>query len=161
MDLIARPWMGEPRQWTVVFDRRAATWWMNKAPIGKYKHVRAFGYVPEAKAWIFYDVSLDRTTIRMACDQDAMTLMGEWLAKADAILMPVVDRGFPPPRLGFWCVPAIKHLIGLRSGALRPQRLWDDCLRAGGEIVAHEAGSTDLRGEGRSVATASGCPGQS
>lgn len=159
MDLIARPWAGQPRQWTVVFDRRAATWWMNKAPIGKYKHVRAFGYVSEAKAWIFYDVSLDRTTIQMACDQHAMTLMGEWLAKADAILMPAADRGFPAPRLGFWCVQAIKHLIGLRSGALLPDALWRDCLRAGGEIVAHEAGSTDLHSPGRPLATASGSAG--
>lgn len=139
MDVITRPWLGTPRQWIVLFDREVTTWWVNMLPLGKYKHVRAFGYVPEAKAWIFYDVALDRTVIKIACDQDAKRLMADWLAKADAISMPARAHGFPAPRLGFWCVPAIKHLIGLRSGALRPQTLWRDCLRQGGEIVAHES----------------------
>jgi len=32
---------------------------------------------------------------------------------------------------------AMKHLVGLRTGALRPDRLWGDSLAAGGKPFAH------------------------
>lgn len=152
MEVVTRPWAGAPRQWIIVFDRKAATWWINWLPLGKYKHVRAFGYVPEAKAFIFYDVAFDRTMIAIACDQAATALIREWLTDADAISMPARAAGLPAPRIGFWCVQAIKHLIGLRSGALRPSALWRDCLRQGGEIVANENVST-----GTADTAAAGC----
>lgn len=137
MDLVMRPWAGTPQQWIIVFDRSCKTQWVNRMPIGKYKHVRAFGYVAEAQAWIFYDVSLYDTSIFLACDAHAKALIKAWLADADAIGMPALPPRRAAPRLGFWCVQAVKHLIGLRSGALRPDTLWRDCLANGGEIVAN------------------------
>src|ERR1700738_1141353 len=41
------------------------------------------------------------------------------------------ETGFS--ELGFWCTIAMKHLVGLRSRALRPDRLWHDCIAAGGK----------------------------
>lgn len=40
------------------------------------------------------------------------------------------ERG-PMLRLGFWCAPAVAHLLGIRSCALVPIQLYRDLLRRG------------------------------
>jgi hypothetical protein len=45
--------------------------------------------------------------------------------------LPVPKRSGPQP--GFWCTLAMKHLVGISTGALRPDRLWRDCIAAGGK----------------------------
>lgn len=130
------PGAGEPARWILCFSRQAQRRWMNWFPfIGPYKHVRAFGCVPGINTWIFYDAALDRTSVLVARGETARALMAEWLHGADAIGMDVRTGRACIPRLGTWCVPAVKHLIGLRSGALRPIGLWRDCVRHGGEVI--------------------------
>lgn len=138
------PGTGEPTQWYVCFCRRAATRWLERLPIGRYKHVRAFGCVPAVNTWIFFDPALDRTSVRLARGASVRKLMTEWLTGADVIRMPVVSRETLIPRLGGWCVPAIKHLVGISGCALRPDALWRDCLRQGGEAFTADE-SAELR----------------
>jgi hypothetical protein len=38
-------------------------------------------------------------------------------------------------RLGFWCVPAMAHLLGLKGTLFRPDALYRACLAQGGSIV--------------------------
>jgi hypothetical protein len=38
-------------------------------------------------------------------------------------------------RLGFWCVPAMAHLLGLRGFMFRPNALYRACLAQGGAVV--------------------------
>ncbi|MDB5937588.1 MAG: hypothetical protein JWQ01_4932 [Massilia sp.] len=128
----------EPTQWNVVFHPTAATPWMNRVPIGRFKHVSAFAYLAGIKGWLVYDVQLDGTRLVVLPDiPESMDVIGRLTDGCDIISMRRGDAGSTGWRLGFWCVPAIKHLIGLRSGALRPDALRRDCLRNGGEIV-HE-----------------------
>jgi len=47
---------------------------------------------------------------------------------------PRADRRFWL-RLGFWCVPAMAHLVGCRTQALRPDGLYRAMLRQGGAVV--------------------------
>jgi hypothetical protein len=133
--IIFDPGGGEPMHWAVCFTRKSATRWANWLPIGRYKHVRAFGCVPEINTWIFFDPSWRRTTIRVARGDAANELIREFLYLADVIQMPVCERRRAPPIFG-WCVPAVAHLLGLPSGALRADRLFRDCLRHGGELLA-------------------------
>jgi hypothetical protein len=134
--MIFDPGAGEPTQWYVCFCRRAATRWLERLPVGEFKHVRAFGCVPAINTWIFFDPALDHTTIRVARGAAAELLMAQWLTDSEVVRMPIVSREILWPRLGGWCVPQIKHLLGIRSGALRPNALLRDCLRHGGRTVS-------------------------
>ena len=135
--MVFDPGADEPLTWHVCFSRRAATPWLAWLPIGEYKHVRAFGCVASINTWVFFDPALDRTAIRLARGDAVRALMLEWLTDADVVIMPTSARTALTPRLTGWCVPQIKHLLGLRSGALRPDALFRDCLAHGGEILSH------------------------
>ena len=130
--IVFDPGAGEPARWVVCFCRKAATPWMARLPVGHYKHVRAFGSVPHIQTWVFFDPALDRSVIKLARGEAAGALMAEFLADSDALVMPVRYRERLVPRIGGWCVPAVKHLLGLSSSALRPDALWKHCLRHGG-----------------------------
>jgi hypothetical protein len=133
--LIFDPGAGEPVHWQLCFSRKSATAFANFLPIGRYKHVRAFGYVAHINTWIFFDPSWRRTTIRVARGDAANALIHEFLYLADVIQMPACERAGAAPLFG-WCAPAVAHLLGLASGALRPDALFRDCLRHGGELLA-------------------------
>ncbi len=137
--------IGTPQRWYVVFNIRASTHVRSFLAFGRYKHVRAFGYVPLVKFWIFYDVKLDGTDIVLASDHIAQGMIHEWMQDGCIIEMPAKGNSRILLRLGFWCVPAIKHLIGLRSGALRPDRLRLDCLKAGGKVIYDGCDRRDFR----------------
>jgi hypothetical protein len=130
------PGVGEPQRWILCFSQTCATPWLNRLPVGRFKHVRAFGCVPALNTWLFYDPALDRSSMTIARGESARILMANWLRVSEAIEMPMVKRNSMVPRIGGWCVPAIKHLVGIRGGALRPDALWRECLRQGGEVIA-------------------------
>ena len=77
--------IGSPTRWMIVFDREAASWWTNFIAFGHYKHVRAFGYVHEADAYLFYDVKFGGTVLQIARGDGARALMLEWTANADVL----------------------------------------------------------------------------
>lgn len=128
----------EPRVWTLVFCKSATSKWVQRLVPGKYKHVRAYAYLPAAKAWLFYDVTMIGTSIRLAPDTDETVRTIIYPFTLDADLVSIKHQGPTrwPPLFGF-CVPAIKHLIGLNSGALLVDALFRDCLKAGGQAFGH------------------------
>lgn len=130
---------GEPIRWTLCFDE-VPRHWLGRLVPGRFKHVRAFGFVPVQDIWIFYDVTLKGTVLRAARDHSATAdrLLSAWAANSAMVsIKPLAQRERFPG--GFWCVTAIKHLIGLRSGALRPDVLFRDCQAHGAEILdGHE-----------------------
>jgi len=140
MDRVRKIGLGEPTLWWVCFSTHAMTWWANLIP-GKYKHVRVAGYHPGADAVVFYDVGLTRTVLSVGIGDDGFNALGGWLVDHDVVTFrpirePDQTRWFF--RLGFWCVPAIKHLLGVRSGALRPDTLMRDLLRCGASAFEPE-----------------------
>lgn len=127
------PLIVQPEYWTLVFNRKSATRWAGWLALGRYKHVRAYAYVPFLHVWVFYDVRLGGTDIIVAADgEPANALISSWIQDADLVRM----RRRPPSRrvpvLGF-CVPAIKRLLGIPCGALRVDALRAWCLANGGE----------------------------
>jgi hypothetical protein len=134
--IIFDPGGGEPMHWAVCFTRKSATPWANRLPIGTYKHVRAFGYVAENNTWVFFDPAINRTTIRVARGEAAITLIREFLYLADVLQMPICaekKRAGTLPIFG-WCAPAVAHLLGL-PGALRVDTLFAHCLRHNGRAL--------------------------
>lgn len=133
----------EPTTWLLIFNHEASTWWRSFLAFGQFKHVWACAYVPDCNSWLVYDVHLDGTTIGLV---PAGPLFNQFLGyrtggldRATIVSMPRQPaRKMASPlilirRVGFWCVPAVSHLIGLQCVVLRPDALYRACLRLGGK----------------------------
>lgn len=116
----------------LVFDPSSDHWWISLLACGRYRHVRACAYVKTTRLWLFYDVTLSPTLVMALPDGDAAAMYFHDFTKGcDLVrIAPSRRRGlqFSP----LTCVSAIKRLIGLKSRALRPDRLFRDCIAAGG-----------------------------
>jgi hypothetical protein len=140
---------GQPTRWVLAFRRTADSRLVRWLACGRYKHVSAFAYVAEVDHWVFLDWRLAALDVIVARGTAAEHYMHHYTRDADLLGMQPrqTGRGF---RCGLWCVPAIKHLIGIRGSALRPDGLWRDCIRQGAEILSYDR---------RSTATAAAGPG--
>lgn len=154
------PLIVEPEYWILVFERDHPAWWVRLLAMGRYKHVRAYAYVPYLHVWVFYDVDLRGAHMVFAADGAASkAAIRLWTANSDLVrVRRFLHATRRPPVLGF-CVPAIKRLIGLRTGALRPDRLYADVLAHGGEPFEEPHGivqpvTAEPRGADISAATA-------
>ena len=146
MDAIRLPAAIEPDEWFVVFHRHTPSRLLALIALGCFKHVSAFAYCPGFKLWLLYDTSLSGTRI-------VLLSHGE-IAKASLVkytnncaIVKIASRRVHmgwSSRLAFYCVPAVKHLIGLRCVAMRPDALYRQILRSGGVPIhgcdQHRAG---------------------
>ena len=134
MDTVV-PMAGEPPVWILVFSKTTKIWWVRLLAFGRYKHVKAFAYVPAMDIYLFFDWALDRAGVVAAPNTQATIngYLADFIADADLMAAPPRSGRRAWPRVGiFSCVTAIKHLIGLQSRCVAPDSLWRDCLAAGG-----------------------------
>jgi hypothetical protein len=122
--------------WILLFSRKRGRWWVRLLACGRYHHVKAIAYLPAMRAWLFYDVKFNGTRLMLAHEDDSGTraFLHSYLDSCDLIAMPRLP--IPKrvaPHAGFWCTLAMKHLVGIRAAALRPDRLWRVSLAAGGK----------------------------
>ena len=112
--------------WNVVFERGRTLW----------GHVYAFAYDGRAGVWVVIDPHLRWTQVFAL---KAGSEFDRWVAgvAADAEIYRIPGRGHAPLGFGWFCVGAVKRLVGLRSGALSPAGLKRDLLRAGARQVFH------------------------
>lgn len=133
MDEIHLPDAIEPTEWFVVFHTKVSRRWVEILAFGRFKHVSAFAYCPGFRAWLHYDVQLSGTRIRLLTQATAGAMFARFLEAGEIVK---IVRGTARPAwrsyLGFYCVTAVKHLLGLRCGALRPDALHRHILRHGG-----------------------------
>ena len=139
------PAIGEPSRWLLIFNWRAAGRWQGLIAVGRFKHVRAMGYVPGVKHWVCYDVTFRRTQIAVVRDRsdEFRALFNEWTHEAEVMWIDAKPAHKARLPAVFLCTTAIKHLIGLRSSALLPSTLYRHCLSNGGTVIdgrAQEAG---------------------
>jgi hypothetical protein len=138
--------------WILLFSKKRGRWWVRLLACGRYHHVKAIAYLSTMRAWLFYDVKFNGTRLMLAREDDPGTraFLHDYLDSCDLVAMPRLP--IPKrvaPHAGFWCTLAMKHLVGIRTAALRPDRLWRDSVAAGGR--PYENG----RGEGSSEAAVS------
>jgi hypothetical protein len=141
--------------WILLFSRKRGRWWVRLLACGRYHHVKAIAYLPAMRAWVFYDVKFNGTRLMLAHEDDSGTraFLRDYLDSCDLIAMPRLP--IPKrvaPHAGFWCTLAMKHLVGVRAAALRPDRLWRVSLAVGGKSYVC------WPGEGSRVALASVTP---
>jgi hypothetical protein len=127
----------EPLQWNVVFHREAASRWSSAIAMGRFKHVSAFAYLQGLRGWVLFDVQFSRLRIVVLPDTpDSRVILGQ-VMKGNAVveMKRAEGGGVRFFRAGFFCTIAIKHLLGIKTNALRPDRLYRDCLRLGGQLM--------------------------
>jgi hypothetical protein len=128
----------EPVEWFVVFHRKSTTRWLAWLACGEFKHVSAFAYYPGFKAWLVYDVNMRGTSLIMLSHERAKTALADYTDDCDVVKIVRDPRpyGFQfSSRFFFYCVPAIKNIIGLVCVAMRPDSLYRLILRNGGVLV--------------------------
>lgn len=138
IDLVATSAAGQPKRWLVAFRRTSKSKWVRLLACGTYQHVMAMGYVAEVDHWVFYEVRFRQTDIIVARGRHANALMAHYAQDADLLGIPSLQGGRSPFHFGFSCVSAVKHLIGLRSGALRPDTLFRHLILHGAEILSDD-----------------------
>lgn len=130
----------EPKEWFVVFHEASDRWWVNLLAWGRFKHVSVFGKVERTGAWIFHDLHADRTHMMVVGDWEADIAIAYYDQCGPIVRFPrlLSDASGFVARPGFWCVPAVAHIIGLRTCALRPDALYRQVLAKGGELIGSE-----------------------
>jgi hypothetical protein len=127
----------EPLQWNVVFHRKAKSWWSSSIAMGHFKHVSAFAYLQGLRGWVLFDVQFSKLRIVVLPDNQESQAILSQVMSGNAVVEMVRREGGGVRffRVGFFCTIAIKHLLGLPGGALRPDRLYRDCLAHGGQLI--------------------------
>lgn len=126
----------EPSAWFLAFYRESSAPWLNHLPV-RFRHVSAFGYMPGFHAWALYDVNLGGTTLRLVSHETAKAWIGKLIEGAVVVRIEPPRRDMPLwSRLGFYCVPAMKHLIGLPCVSLTPGQFYRAVIRNGGTVVS-------------------------
>jgi hypothetical protein len=123
------------REWLIFFgDGPRAAWWDCLTKPG-FRHVCAASYYASIGAWVFYDVSRKGTDIRVIPEEKAGPFFAAWVHVSAAILRMRSRKDRTAVPSFFYCVGAMKALLGIRSSALLPEGLFHDLLRKGAEIV--------------------------
>lgn len=121
----------------IVFHRRSR-WWVEAACPGRWKHVSAVGFVPEANVWVALSWELARLRVAVVPDADFLGWFGHWCGEGAGVLRvaaPPFDTAAWRPRFGISCTSMVSHLLGLRRGALLPMTLWRHLVANGAEIA--------------------------
>lgn len=145
-----------PAFWLVCFvgmERRSIWDWF--LPAG-YRHAFLLGYLPDVKQYLLYEVLFWRTTVALVSPALAGQMISGAAAQGGALVCHPPEAGKPSAwlRFGFWCVPAIKHVLGLRCVAVTPKGLHDFLVRNGAKPLL-EKDPDELR----IVKTSTGRPG--
>lgn len=126
----------EPAMWFVVFTEKPHSWWVDLLAWGRFKHALALGWLPDQYSWLLYEVSIGRTRVALLPDCAGSDELIAGLRKGNVTLaMKPGAEHAPWARLGFWCVPAMAHLLGIKGQPLRPDALYRACLEQGAEVV--------------------------
>lgn len=134
----------EARRWTVVFHRKSEHWFFRTIALGHFKHVSALAWVPELSQWWIYDVGFRRTYLRVLVDgRSAQSTIAAIIKGNCTVTIDTRDENLPLMRLGMFCTTAVAHLVGVRSSALRPDRLFRHLVAQGGVVRDDAGGPTE------------------
>lgn len=146
-----------PQRWLLIFETKC-DWRFARLIPGRFKHVFTVGYCADIDTWMVYSVERDGTKIGAWRPGDDFE---RWLSgvvpHAGVLRVEAAGTATRMPWFTFWCVPAVKHLLGLRSGALWPDQLWRYCLANGAEIVVDADAAAQHSGDRRREGGEAGC----
>ena len=147
MDTIALPDAIEPTYWNVVFHPSQTR--LDRLLLGRFRHVSAFTYVPGMAAWIMVDCQWGG--MRIAFIPRINVLVAYTRGCAVVKFDRRYERFALASRLGYYCVPAIKQLLGLSCVAATPDGLYRHLIANGGELISGQCVDTAAAAAGSDV----------
>jgi hypothetical protein len=138
MDAYELPDAIEPDYWNICFH--PSEHWATRLLIGRFQHVSAFTYVPGFRAWVIYDAQWSGLRLSFFSHQTAMATFIRYTRGCTVLKFTRMSEQIGPlSRFGiFFCVPAIKHLLGVSCFAVTPDGLYRHLIANGAEIVFDE-----------------------
>lgn len=134
--------IGTPSRWHLVFQPVSELWWVNWLCPGRFKHVRAFGLIPDSDTWIFYDVGFRKAELFVATGRMASITIGKWIEGATVLAIAPAPVAAAWTGMPFLCTTAVGHLLGLQCVAVTPTALYRRCLQYGATVTHGQAGRT-------------------
>ena len=141
MDNITLPEAIEPDTWNVVFYPCASR--LGRM-LARFKHVSAFAYVPGFRAWVLLDVQWSGLRLCLFSHEAAMRVFTHYTEGCAIVKFSRQHQTLGlSSRAGFYCVSAIKCLLGVRCRVILPDGLFRYLLNNGGiEIGASPSNSS-------------------
>lgn len=123
------------RLWLVFFaDPRGVAWWCRILRPG-WRHCYAASFYNDRQMWVVFNPTRRGTVIELWPRDEFGPRLEQFLEESSAVLRVASrhDRGHQPAAP--WCVGSVKALLGIRSAALTPWRLYHALLARGAEEV--------------------------
>ena len=147
MDIRVLPDAIVPSYWNVVFHPSLTR--LNRLVLGRFQHVSAFTYIPGTGAWLLYDCQWGG--VRLALIPRINVLVAYTRGCAVVKFDRRYERFALASRLGYYCVPAIKQLLGLSCVAATPDGLYRHLIANGGELISGQRVDTAAAAAGSDV----------
>jgi hypothetical protein len=124
-----------PRLWLIFFGEAGAGWWWTWFFRRGFRHVCAASWYAGAERWVYFNPVARGTVVEVMTDAEFGPRFQQLIRDSSAILRmrTVHERSNPPA--AFFCVGAIKGLLGIKACALGPWGLYRHLLARGAEIV--------------------------
>lgn len=123
------------RRWLIFFsDTDHRRWWSRFLRPG-FRHVSAAAWFATEERWVYFNPTARGLVIEIATDADFGPRFQQLVERSAAILAvhsAFARTGFPAT---FYCVGAIKALLGIKARALSPLGLFRHLLATGAEVV--------------------------
>lgn len=120
------------RLWLVFFGETKGSYWWTRLFKPGFRHVCAAAYYADRRHWVYFDPTRPGISIRLFTDDEWSGPFSTLLTSCKVVRFKgQYSRRSSPP--SWFCVGAIKALLGIESRALTPYQLYRDLLRQGGE----------------------------
>lgn len=124
-----------PRLWLVFFSDTDSAWWWTRFFRPGFRHVCAACWYAGADRWVYFNPTRRGLVIDVLTDAEFGPRFQQLIDDSEAIVRvrsAYVRREMPA---AFFCVGAIKALLGARGRALTPFGLFRHLLATGAELV--------------------------
>lgn len=101
-----------------------------------FQHCFAMRLDPHTNVWLFFEWSGWGTNVESMGYEEGLNLMA-WLSDNGGTMLSVEatrEKYSAFPKLT-WCVPAIAHLLGIKTAAITPWQLFCALRQKGGRVI--------------------------
>lgn len=123
------------RLWLIFFlEPDGPAWWARVLRPG-FRHLCAVSRYDSADRWLYFHPARTGTSIQIFTDEQIKVVITDLLARSSVVLRVASRQERRNAPAMVFCVAEIKALLGIRSRALTPYRLYRDLIARGAEIV--------------------------
>jgi hypothetical protein len=121
------------RLWLIFFSNTADNHWWTRFLTPGFRHVTAAAWFATEERWVYFNPTARGTVIEIATDAEFGPRFQQLVQDSTAILLAPSQQQRRYAPAAFFCVGAIKALLGIRCCALGPLGLYRHLLANGAE----------------------------